>query len=132
MIILNPFSGSKRNLKDIIATELEAHEIKCEFYETTGKDDAKRMAREFEIDGYSALIAVGGDGTIHEVINGLMWRQDGKRIPLGFIPNGTGNDICLDMKILDYQTALKFIVAGDLIKNDLSKVLIDFESEQEI
>jgi diacylglycerol kinase (ATP) len=41
-----------------------------------------------------ALIAVGGDGTLHEVVNGLMNRADSKRVPIAFIPNGSGNDTC--------------------------------------
>jgi len=39
-------------------------------------------------------VAVGGDGTLHEVINGMMFRQDKKRVPIALIPNGTGNDFC--------------------------------------
>jgi diacylglycerol kinase family enzyme len=44
-------------------------------------------------------VASGGDGTLHEVVNGMMQRKDGKRIPVGFIPNGSGNDICLNLGI---------------------------------
>lgn len=45
-----------------------------------------------DIDKYSALIAVGGDGTFHEVVNGLLHRPDKKRLPIAFLPNGSGND----------------------------------------
>ena len=49
---------------------------------------------------YSALVAVGGDGTLHEVINGMLMRADKKRLPIAFIPNGSGNDLvaCLGIK----------------------------------
>ena len=36
--------------------------------------DAMRIARDVEIDEYSAIVSVGGDGTCHEVVNGLMAR----------------------------------------------------------
>ena len=48
----------------------------------------------FDIDKYSALVLVGGDGTIHEGLNGLLRRQDGKKIPVGLLPNGSGDDAC--------------------------------------
>ena len=48
----------------------------------------------FEIDKYSALILVGGDGTFHESINGILKRTDKKLIPIGLIPNGSGDDYC--------------------------------------
>ena len=43
---------------------------------------------------YAGLVAVGGDGTLHEIINGMMFREDGERVPIALIPNGTGNDLC--------------------------------------
>ena len=85
--------------------------------------------RDFEIDEYSAIVAVGGDGSIHEVINGMLRRPDQKRLPIAFIPNGTGNCTCAEMSILDVQTALTFLVKGDVIKTDISKVLMDYEDE---
>jgi sphingosine kinase len=43
---------------------------------------------------YSALVAVGGDGTIHEVVNGMLKRQDKLKVPIAMLPNGSGNDAC--------------------------------------
>ena len=53
-----------------------------------------KIAQEIDIDSHSALVAVGGDGTLHEVINGMMFRKDKKRVPVAFVPNGSGNDTC--------------------------------------
>lgn len=88
----------------------------------------------FEIEQFSALFLVGGDGTIHEGLNGLMRRQDKKRIPVGLLPNGTGDDFCgsLGLNINDTLNALKLALKGDVIKIDIIKILIDHESEEEL
>jgi diacylglycerol kinase (ATP) len=62
--------------------------------DTTGFMDGWKKAQTVDIDNYSALVAVGGDGTLHEVVNGMMFRPDKKRIPIAFLPNGSGNDTC--------------------------------------
>jgi len=51
------------------------------------------------IDDYSAIVAVGGDGTLHEVVNGMLHRPDKRRVPVAFIPNGSGNDLCVTLMI---------------------------------
>ena len=56
--------------------------------------DTFLFAREMDLAKYSALLASGGDGSYHEVTNGMLHRKDGLRVPLGFIPNGSGNDMC--------------------------------------
>jgi diacylglycerol kinase family enzyme len=61
--------------------------------------DAWRIAQTLPINEHSAIIAVGGDGTLHEVVNGLMFRSDKKKIPIAFVPNGTGNDTCKSLGV---------------------------------
>ena len=51
------------------------------------------LAREtIPLENYSALVAVGGDGTYHEVVNGMLMRDTPCKVPIAFIPNGSGND----------------------------------------
>ena len=64
-------------------------------------DGWKIAQHELDLDKFSALLAVGGDGTLHEVINGLLHRKDQKRVPVGLIPNGSGNDLALSVGIKD-------------------------------
>ena len=85
-----------------------------------------------ELSEYSALLAVGGDGTYHEVVNGMLHRVDKKRIPVGFVPNGSGNDMLRALGVTDIAKAMDYIVKGDLLKADLVKVLMDCESETDI
>jgi YegS/Rv2252/BmrU family lipid kinase len=53
---------------------------------------ATELARQAALDGYDMVIALGGDGTVHEVVNGLMQVPAEKRPILGVVPLGSGND----------------------------------------
>ncbi len=90
------------------------------------------VQKELKIDEFSAIIAVGGDGTLHEVINGMMFRQDKKKIPVAFIPNGSGNDTCKSIGVSTIEEALKYIEKGDLLKVDLNRVYIDANTFEEL
>lgn len=90
------------------------------------------LAQNLVIGNYSALIAVGGDGTYHEVVNGMLHRADKQKLPLGFIPNGSGNDTLRSFDVIDIAKALDYIVKGDLIKIDVTKMLLDHEDESEL
>lgn len=87
-------SKNRVNSRPVIQKALDKKGIKYEFYETKGYLDAFNFIKGMDIDKFSALLAVGGDGIIHEVINGMMRREDSKKIPIGLIPNGSGNDTC--------------------------------------
>ncbi|MFN6108226.1 MAG: diacylglycerol/lipid kinase family protein [Planctomycetaceae bacterium] len=71
VVIWNPHSGKRRGrmrlarLRDRLGSE-------AEFWETTGPGDAERLAREAALAGVSRVYACGGDGTVHEVANGLL------------------------------------------------------------
>ncbi len=53
---------------------------------------ATELARQAAQEGYELLVAVGGDGTVHEVVNGLMRVPEEQRPHLGIVPLGSGND----------------------------------------
>ena len=76
---------------------------------TKGYKDAFYKVKHLEIESYAAVVAVGGDGTIHEVINGLMRREDKKKVPIGLVPNGTGNDTCAGLEIDTIDEALSYL-----------------------
>lgn len=61
----------------------------------TGTDyptHATELAKQAAEDGYEVVVAMGGDGTMHEVLNGLMQVPENKRPKMGIVPVGSGND----------------------------------------
>jgi diacylglycerol kinase (ATP) len=62
---------------------------------------ATELARQAAEDGYEVVISVGGDGTTHEVINGLMQVPKERRPRLGIVPVGTGNDFAGNVGLED-------------------------------
>ena len=97
-VILNPASGNQnpRKIFDRASKLLAASQIQWTLTETQAGGDAREIARNQPLDDIDGLVIVGGDGTIHEAINGLMSRTDWKRaieIPIGTIPAGTGNGL---------------------------------------
>jgi diacylglycerol kinase (ATP) len=98
LVILNPWSGRGRGAKARAAVERGLRESgrPFELVETTGPGHATGLARDAASSGITRIIVAGGDGAIHEAVNGLMQvplADDGAtRAALGVIPLGTGND----------------------------------------
>lgn len=93
-IIYNPNSGKKTDIRDRLLGVLGSKKIGASVFKTKGYMDAWHIASSLRLANFDALIAVGGDGTLHEVVNGMMFRQDRAKIPIAFVPNGSGNDTC--------------------------------------
>ena len=85
-----------------------------------------------DISKYSAIATVGGDGSFHEVVNGMLMRKDGKRLPVHLIPNGSGNDFNSSFGTKQVGNALDFLVKGDTIKIDLIACTLDYERREDI
>lgn len=92
-IILNPASasGSGRKMAPKVEQKLEERGFAYELRRTDAPGHAEELAREAAERGVDSVLAVGGDGTIHEVANGLL-AVEGELPALGVIPTGTGND----------------------------------------
>lgn len=81
---------------------------------TVFPNHAAKIAQQAGEQGYDMVIALGGDGTVHEVINGLMRVPSQKRPLLGIVPIGSGNDFAHYLKLsLDPSEALQRIFNGE-------------------
>lgn len=84
---------------------------------------AKELAKQAAEEGYDLVIAVGGDGTAHEVINGLMEVPASKRPQFGIVPLGSGNDYAFNIGLPSKpEDALLAILNGKAKKFDLALV----------
>jgi len=102
LAIINPAAGGGR-CRTLVGPALErlrAAGIALETIETSATGDASRIARDSYAKGYRRFLAVGGDGTSYEVVNGLFPEAQNagdSDIPtLGFLPLGTGNSFLRD------------------------------------
>ncbi len=89
--IVNPNAGCGKGgrLWRAVAIYLEKHQVEYEAYLTAGRGDARNIARELT-DGNrepQVIVAVGGDGTMNEVLDGLVFCGP---LTLGYIPAGSG------------------------------------------
>ncbi len=96
LIIHNPAAGQRRanDFTRALALLREAG-CDCTIAETGARGDATRIAREADTDSFDAVVAAGGDGTIAEVVNGLV----GRGLPLALIPLGTSNVLAHEIGI---------------------------------
>jgi diacylglycerol kinase (ATP) len=94
---------------------LRAGGIVIDVAETRSAGDATRIAREAYGSGRRRFIAVGGDGTSYEVVNGLFPEAStGDRPTLGFLPLGTGNSFLRDFSDRGVEHAIESLIAGQL------------------
>jgi YegS/Rv2252/BmrU family lipid kinase len=71
---------------------------RARFQETTRPGQAEELARAASQDGFATVAAAGGDGTVHEVVNGLMTSK-APNAALGIIPAGSGNDYAANLGV---------------------------------
>jgi diacylglycerol kinase (ATP) len=94
-VILNPTArhGTGRRLRPVIERELARRGVDFDLVETAGPGHARELARAAAAAGVPRVIAAGGDGTVHEVANGMLDAgAAGAAAAMGLIPIGTGND----------------------------------------
>ncbi len=96
-----------------VLERLRSGGIAIEVVETQRAGDATRIAREAYGHGQRKFIAVGGDGTSYEVVNGLFPEASaGERPTLGFLPLGTGNSFLRDFSDRGVEHAIESLIAG--------------------
>ncbi|MBE9487671.1 MAG: diacylglycerol kinase family lipid kinase [Bacteroidetes bacterium] len=126
-VIVNPVSGSGKGLTDIpiITKLLREQGISFDMVFTERKYHATELVVEAVKNGYRHVIVVGGDGTLHEVVNGLFIQKfiPAHEVTLAVIATGTGNDWVRMYGIpYEYTDAIKAIASEKTFRQDVGKV----------
>lgn len=114
LAIVNPAAGGGRCRKLVgpALERLRAGGIEIDVVETNGIGKATNIAREGYRNGYRKFIAVGGDGTSFEVVNGLFAQMPTEQPTLAFLPLGTGNSFLRDFSDKGVEHGIESILAG--------------------
>ncbi|NLD21939.1 MAG: diacylglycerol kinase family lipid kinase [Bacteroidales bacterium] len=125
-VIVNPHAGGgscKIEWNDIEKL-LQTAEIAYTAELTKGRYHAIDIAKSAFKEGYRKFIAVGGDGTIHEIVSGIVLiGEDTRDVTMAVIPVGTGNDWGREWGItIDHKQAIECIVRGNTRVQDLAEV----------
>lgn len=121
LFIINPTAGNGRAIRigRMLADAVKSRGIHGAIRVTERPGHGEELAAEAAAQSWDGVVAVGGDGTVHEAVNGLAESD----VPLGIIPVGTGNDFARALGIPRQPLpALDVIVAGHVRSVDLGEV----------
>ena len=122
LLIVNPKSGREKMRGQLLrVTEiLTRGGYEVTVYPTKEKGDGTVRAAQIKQNEYDRVVVCGGDGTLNEVITGLM--NTGVKCTLGYIPSGTLNEWSSGLHIArDIPTAAKDIINGEMVELDIGK-----------
>jgi diacylglycerol kinase (ATP) len=141
-LIVNPASDRGRTaqigeaLQALLHERATAASEKGQLYDldwvlTEQPGHACELAEQAAQEGFDIVVAVGGDGTVHEVVNGLMHIEADMRPTLGIIPVGTGNDFVHNLGLsLDQGEAAHRLFAGKTRLIDIGTISDDKGREE--
>jgi diacylglycerol kinase (ATP) len=118
LVVVNPVSGRRRAGRDLprFLAAFRGAGGTAEEFRTAAAGDAARAAAGAAADGFDAVVAVGGDGTVNEILNGL----GDARLPVGLLPSGTANLLARDLGIpFDAAAAGRVAATGRAAPVDL-------------
>ncbi|MCB1148304.1 MAG: diacylglycerol kinase family lipid kinase, partial [Leptospiraceae bacterium] len=129
-IVVNPNSGAGKTAKSWNDLEplLRRHLTDFDVYFTTAKKHATELTREAISRGSRHIVAIGGDGTISEVVSGFFTEKcepdkKAQKVSLGIIASGSGSDLIKTLKIpKEPELAVRNLLSGTPRKMDAGKV----------
>jgi YegS/Rv2252/BmrU family lipid kinase len=136
LTIVNPNAGKGKGSRDWkrISELMRNAGLIYEVRFTEAKEHAIRITREGIQDGFRKIVTIGGDGTLHEVVNGILGAGSlsSPDISIGLIPVGTGNDWGKMFGIpLNYEKAVSILSEGRQMRHDIGKVsFLDGKTER--
>ncbi|MBR1968393.1 MAG: acylglycerol kinase family protein, partial [Clostridia bacterium] len=132
-LIVNYTAGGKHGKKvkktlSIVEARLKEKNIKYAVHHTEYKGHGTIITRELIKNGATSIVVLGGDGTLHEVINGF---SNFDKVTLGLVPCGTGNDFATALKLpRDPLKAIDLIIDGTPKYTDFMQLLQTAENSK--
>lgn len=123
--IVNPAAGGGRSAKlaGSALARLRERKLHVDSIASTAPGHAVQLARQAYEQGYRRFLAVGGDGTAHEILNGVFaGRKSVERIALGFLPLGTGNSFLRDFAKTGAEASIQAILENRMRAVDLLRL----------
>lgn len=127
ILAVNPISGKKHSsaILDMVRPIFDSSGAELSIIKTLYPGHAIELGGSLDFNNYDGFLVLGGDGTFHEVVNGMLKRQDGLTLPIGLIPGGSGNSVLHDLDLLDPISAAKAIVSGNTRFMDVARTEMD-------
>ncbi len=127
--IVNPASGRRRGKQVLeqVRPIFAAAQAELDVQLCVEPRHAQRLAASLDLDKYDGCLVIGGDGTVHEVVNGLLQRGEQISLPLGLIPAGSGNTLHLHQGGLNPEESARRILAGQTRALDVARVTMSEE-----
>lgn len=119
MVVVNPCAGRRKLSPQLldIADLLSKGGIETTIYTTSASGDATEFVKNFS-HKFDIVVCRGGDGTFNEVVNGMMVLE--KKLPIGYIPSGTTNDLASSLNIpKNTKKAIDVVINGKPVGNDV-------------
>ena len=134
-VIVNPTSGNGSSKKKwpLIYNELIFQNFEFEFSFTKYQKHAIKLVQEAIYQGFKNFICVGGDGTLHNIVNGILSLNPSNilEIKVGMIPIGTGNDWIKTYNIpINYKKAIKIIKDEHTYFQDIGKIMLQNSNKE--
>ena len=120
-LIMNPIAGGGYALKILpeVLRILERNSYDVELFKTTMRGDAQKSAAD-PSDDCQVVVAMGGDGTVNEVVNGVL--DSGRGVSVGIIPIGTANVLARELSVpIDYEKSCSIIINGNTKRIDVGR-----------
>jgi len=127
-LVVNPAAGGGRCAKQVAPwiARLRESGLELEVAHTTGPGHATELAQAWSAQGLDAVVSVGGDGTLFEVVNGLFAEQQARSATaLGVLPLGTGNSFMRDFGVDSAALAFRALTSGRRSPCDVNRVTHD-------
>ncbi|KAJ2818555.1 Sphingosine kinase 1, partial [Coemansia erecta] len=137
LIFVNPVSGKRKSVKLFETIVKPILEIGCTQYTlqiTKSQGHAAEYVKTEDLSKFTSIVAVSGDGLLHEILNGLLTRPDWpslRNIALGVVPTGTGNGLAKTIDCIWPEQAAVAIVRAqsrpiDIMSATMSSGLVEY------